>query len=77
MMCSQVVRAQHFKRCSKNCLPPNCVAIRCFTDHCFYRRYILAIVHTERDGEPRNPLDPFSLINILILSERGNKMGLP
>lgn len=26
-------------------------------------RYILAIKHTERDGEPRNHLKPFNLIN--------------
>lgn len=67
------MRAQ---RCYKNCLHPDCVAIRCFIDHCFYGCYILAIVHTERDSDPRNLLDPFSLINILILSESSNKMGI-
>lgn len=76
-MCSQVMRAQHFKRCYKNCLHPDCVAIRCLTGHCFYSCYILAIVHTETDSDPSNPLDPFSLINILILSEHSNKMGFP
>lgn len=70
------MRAQHFKRCYKNCLHPDCVAIRSFTDHCFYGCYILAIVHTERDNDPRNLPDPFGLINILILSVSSNKMGI-
>lgn len=60
---------QRFKRYYKNCLHPDCVALRCLTDNCFYSCYILAIVHTERDSVPRNVLDPCGLINIVLRSE--------
>lgn len=75
VMCSTGIRAQHFKRCYKNCLHPDSVVVRYFTGHCFFGCYILAIIHTGSDSEPRNLLGAFSLINILVFIEYGNKMG--
>lgn len=74
VMCSTGIRAQHFKRCYKNCLHPDSVAVRFFTGHCFFGCYILAIIHTGSDSESRNLLGPFSIIFILVFIKYSNKM---